>query len=110
MRFNWRSTHWLLADVVEGVRCGVNNLALDLVGPSTVVSQAASAAGHVDILGHAESFAIVQSLNRGEEVGILLKELGKLDKKLSTVLWGFFPPWSVEGFAGSSDGDIDILL
>jgi hypothetical protein len=56
-------THGLLADVVECVGGCVNDLALDLVCPSTVVSQATDARGNVNVLGHVESLAVVESLD-----------------------------------------------
>lgn len=105
-----RDTHGLFADVVECVGCCVNDLALDLVCPTTIVSQAAGAGGDIDIPGHAERLAIVQSFNGGEEISILLEEFGKLEKKLSTVLGCLLPPWTIEGFTGSSNGDVDVLL
>jgi hypothetical protein len=103
-------TYGLLADVVECVGGGVNDLTLDLVGPTSIVPQATSGSRYIDVLGHAEGLAVVQSLNWGEEVGILLEEIRKLDQKPSAVLGCLLSPWAVEGFAGSSYGNVDILL
>jgi hypothetical protein len=103
-------TYGLFADVVEGIGCCVNNLALNLVGPTAVVPQATSAGGYIDVSSHAECLAVVQSFNRGQEVGILLEEIRELHKKPSSVLWCLFPPWTIEGFAGRSNGDVDIFL
>lgn len=103
-------TYGLLADVVELVGCSIDDLALNLVGPAAIVSQAASAAGNIDVLGHAEGLAVVQCLDCSEEVGILLKELGEFHEKLSAVLGCLFSPWAVEGFACGGDGNVDILL
>ena len=50
--------HRLLFGIVESLRVGLNDLALDLVCPSTVVSQAPSAHANIH-LGYAESLAIV---------------------------------------------------
>lgn len=108
--FRGGETYGLLADVVEGIGGGVNNLALDLVGPTTIVSQATSASSDIDVLGHVVGLAVVQSLNSSQEFSILLEELSKLDKELATVLWGLFPPWSIESFAGGSNSDVDVLL
>lgn len=88
----------------------VDDFALDLVGPSSVVSQTASTAGNIDVLGHAVGFSIVESLDGGEELSVLQEEVGELDEELSTVLGCLLPPWAVEGLAGSSDGNVDILL
>jgi hypothetical protein len=103
-------TYGLLADVVECVGCCVNNLTLDLVGPASVVPQATSGSGNVNVLGHGESLAIVESLDSGKEVDVLQEEVGKLNEKLSAVLRCLLPPWTVEGLAGGLDSDIDILL
>lgn len=103
-------TYRLLANVVECVRCCVNNLTLDLVGPASVVPQATCGGRDIDILGHGEGLTIVKSLDSGEKVGILEEKVGKLDKKLSTVLWCLLPPGAVEGLAGSVYGNVYILL
>jgi hypothetical protein len=103
-------TNRLLADVVEAVGCCVDDLALNLVGPSSVVPQATSSGGNIDVLGHAEGLAVVESLDGSNEVGILLEQIGKLVKQLSPVLWCLLSPWAVEGFAGGSNSDVNILL
>lgn len=104
------NTHGLLADVVEGVRGSINDLTLDLVGPSTIIPQAASAGGDIDVLGHAESLAVVKSLDGSKEVRILLEELSELCEELSTVLGSLLPPWTVESLAGGRNGNVNILL
>ena len=103
-------TYGLLADVVEAVGCCVDDLALNLVGPSSVVPQATSGGGNIDVLGHAEGLAVVESLDSGEKVGILEEQVGELAKKLSAVLGCLLPPGPVEGLAGRLDGDVNILL
>ena len=103
-------TYGLLADVVECVGCCVDNLALNLVGPTSVVPQTSSSSRYIDVLGHAEGLAVVESLDSGEKVGILEEQVGELAKKLSAVLGCLLPPGPVEGLAGRLDGDVDILL
>jgi hypothetical protein len=103
------TTDGLLLDVVESVGGGVNDLALDLVRPTTVVPQAADAHADVD-LGHGDGLAVVERLNRGEQVQVLLEQVGELHEKSATVLWGLFPPWALEGLACGGDGNVDILL
>ena len=103
-------TYGLLADVVECVGCCVDNLALNLVGPTSVVPQTPSSSCYIDVLGHAESLAVVEGLDSGEKVGILEEQVGKLDKKLSAVLGCLLPPGPVEGLAGRLDSDVNILL
>jgi len=105
----YSQTHWLLPDVVESVWCGVDDLALDLVCPTTVVSQAAS--GEADVtLGHGQGLSVVERLNGAESVNVGLEEVGQLGKHLATVTWGDLPPGTLESLACSGDSDIDILL
>ena len=103
-------TYGLLADVVECVGCCVDNLALNLVGPTSVVPQTSSSSSYIDVLGHGEGLAVVEGLDSGEKIGILEEQVGKLDKKLSAVLGCLLPPGPVEGLAGRLDGDVNILL
>jgi hypothetical protein len=103
-------TYGLLADVVECVGCCVDNLALNLVGPTSVVPQTSSSSCYINILGHAEGLAVVEGLDSGEKVGILEEQVGKLDKKLAAVLGCLLPPGPVEGLAGRLDGNVNILL
>jgi hypothetical protein len=103
-------TDRLLPDVVEGIGAGIDNLTLNLVCPTTVVPQAASCSRNVNALGHAESLAVVEGLDGGEQIGIFFEEIGKLHEKLSAVLGRLLSPWAVEGLACSVDGDVDILL
>lgn len=56
-------TYGLLADVVEAVGCCVDDLTLNLVGPSSVVPQATSGGRDIDVPGHAECLTVVESLN-----------------------------------------------
>lgn len=88
---------------------GVHNLTLDLVCPTSVVSQAAGSSSDIT-LGHAEGLSVVQRLNSGEEVGVLVEEVGKLVKELATVTGGNLPPHFLEALAGSCYCDVDILL
>lgn len=88
---------------------GVDNLALNLVGPAGVVVEGTNAHADID-LGHGDSLAVVESLNGCEEVEVLLEKVCELVEELSTVLWGLTSPWAVECFAGSGDGDVYILL
>ena len=101
--------NWLLLDVVEGVGGGVDDLALNLVGPAAVVAESANAHGDVD-LGHADGLAVVEGFDRGEEIGVLFKQAGELVQELATVFRGFLPPRALESLAGGGNGDVDILL
>ena len=103
------TTNGLLLDVVESVRGGIDDLALDLVCPSTVVPQAAYAHADVD-LGHGDGLAVVKRFDGSKQVKVLLEQVCELHEQLAAVLWGFSPPRTVEGLACSGDGNVDILL
>lgn len=85
------TTNGLLLNVVESVGSGVNDLAGDLVRPTTVVSEAANAHADVD-LGHGNSLSVVERLDRGEEINVLLEEVGEVHEQLAAVLGCLLPP------------------
>lgn len=88
---------------------GVNDLALNLVGPSSVVPQAPGSSGNIT-LGHGDGLAVVEGLNSSEEVDVLLEEIGQLDQELATVLGSLLPPVTLESLSCRSNGKVDILL
>lgn len=104
-----RDTHRLLLRVREGIRVGVNDLALDLVGPAAIVSQTAHDAGDI-ALGHGDGLAVVERLDGGEQVDVLLQEVGEVDQVLAPVLGCLLSPHALEGLARRGDGYVDILL
>jgi hypothetical protein len=102
-------TDRLGSGVVEHIGSNINCLALDLVGPTTVVSEAAN--NGTDIAtGVGDGLSVVERLNSGEEVEVLLGEVGKLEEEVASGLGSSLPPLAVEGLAGSSDSQVDILL
>ena len=70
---------------------GVNDLALDLVGPSTVISQAASDHRNIN-LGHAKGLSIVQGLESSQLVGISVDQLRELDEVAASLFWSDLAP------------------
>lgn len=88
----------------------VDSLALDLVGPSTVVADASDDSTDITA-GHRDGLAIVKGLDGGEEINVLLSDVGKLQHKVGArVGRDVGAPCGVEGLAGGSNGKIDILL
>lgn len=65
-------TDGLVSGVVEGLGVGVDDLAVNLVSPTGVVSQAAGREGHVD-LGHGEGLSVVERLDGGQGVDVLIE-------------------------------------
>lgn len=66
---------FLLGEVQASV-FGINDLPMDLVGPSTVVPQTRGGARDV-ALGHTNTLAIVKSFNGSEFEGVCLEEICK---------------------------------
>lgn len=102
-------TDGLVAGVGEGLGVGVNGLTGDLVGPATVVAQAASGSGDV-ALGHGDGLAVVQSLNSGQGLDVALEQVRQLGEHAATVRGGHAAPGTLEGGASGLDGNVDILL
>jgi hypothetical protein len=71
--------------------------------------QAACASSDI-ALGHADSLAVVQRLDRSELISVLLKEVCELHEQAPTVLGSLFPPGALESFACGGYSEVDILL
>lgn len=99
-----------LSGVCKGVWVCIDNLALNLVGPATIVSQAASSHGHISSLCHTESLSVIERLYSSQKVYVLLEQIGKLDEESSSVLGCLLSPDCLVCLAGSSYCDIDILF
>jgi hypothetical protein len=104
-----KKTHGLFPDVVEGIWAGVDNLALDLVGPAGIVPQTANASTDVSF-GHGNGLSIIQRLASGEFVEILLEEVGELVEQLPALLRCHLFPFAIESLACGRNSNVDILL
>ena len=102
-------TNGLVAGVAKGIGVGVNGLAVDLVGPSGVVANAANGVAHVD-LGNVESLAVVSSLESSQVVNFPLHQVGQLGQQAAAFGGGHLAPGALESLAGRGDGSVDILL
>lgn len=103
------NTERLLPGVVEGVGGNIDGLALDLIGPTAVVADGANNGANI-ATGHGDGLAIVERLNSGEEIEVLLDQVGELEEVDTTLLGSDLAPDTLESLAGSGDGNIDILL
>jgi hypothetical protein len=103
-------TDGLVPGVVESSGLGVNDLSVDLVRPTTVVSQASGSSVDVDLrVGNALS--VVQRLDRGDLKDVLLNQIGELHKESTALCRGHLGPWAGgEGHPGGLHRDVDILL
>lgn len=103
------TTYRLGSGVVEHLGSNIDRLALDLVGPTTVVSEAANNGANI-ATGVGNRLSVVERLNSGEEVEVLLGEVGKLKEEVASDLRRSGPPLALESLAGSGDSQVDILL
>jgi len=102
-------TKRLLLGVVECVGGSVDDLALDLVRPTSVVPQGSGAHAHVT-LRHGDGLAVVKRLDGGEDIEVLVEQVAELVQQLSALLGINLPPRALESFPCSGDGNVDILL
>lgn len=102
-------TYRLLLDVRESLEVGLADLAVDLIGPTTIVSQSRGAVGNIG-LGHGDRLSVVKRLDSGEQIGVLLELERQVHEQLAAVLGSDFPPLALESLAGSGNGKVDILL
>lgn len=102
-------TNGLVAGVGKRLRVGINGLAVNLIGPATVVAKTAGGASNVD-LSHGEGLAVVKGFDSSKDVAITLKEVGQLGEHAATFGGSHLPPLALEGSTGRLDSIFDIIL
>jgi hypothetical protein len=103
------STYRLVSGVVEHVGLDIDGLASDLVGPASVVANAANNSTDVTT-GHVDGLSVVQRLDGGKKIGVLLANVGELVHELTSLMGSNLLPCRLEGLAGRGYGKVDILL
>lgn len=94
---------------MEHLGVDVNRLSVNLVGPAGVVADALDDGTDV-AAGHGDGLAVVERLDGGNEVGVLLNNVGELHKHDGTAVRRDLGPLALKGLAGGLDGNVDILL
>lgn len=94
---------------MQHVGVDVDGLACDLVGPAAVVAEALDHGTDI-ALGHGDRLSVVERLDSGKQVSVLLCQVGELEDDLGTVLGRDAAPLALESLAGGLDGNVDILL
>lgn len=102
-------TYGFPAGVVEHVGVNVEGLASDLVGPATKVSQDTDNGTNVTA-GHGDGLAIVQGLDGGQEIGVLLDNVGELENHGATGLRSDLLPCRLKRQTGGGNCGVDILF
>jgi len=104
-------TDRLMASVRQPTLVDFCDLAVDLVGPSTVVPEARGSFGRVKCLGDGEGLAVIESLNGRDLVNVALDESGDLDQDFPALYTrDMEAPFGVVRVLGSLDGEVDVLL
>lgn len=104
-----QKTYRLWPRVVEHVWVDVDGLALDLVCPTSVIPYATDGSSDVSPC-QGNGLSVVQGLDGGKEVGILLQEISQLQEHDTPLLWRCLSPLALECFPGRGDGKVDIYL
>lgn len=94
---------------MEHVRADVERLALDLVRPTSIVPYAADNSGDVSLC-HRDGLAVIQRLDRSQQVSVLLEEVGQLQQVQTPLLGRGVPPCALKGLPGGGDRNIDVFL
>lgn len=84
-------------------------LALDLIGPTTIVPYGTNDGTKITT-GHVDGLAIVEGLDGGQEICVLLQKVGQLQQHATSLVGCCLLPWALECLASSGNGDIYIFL
>jgi hypothetical protein len=102
-------TNGLVSSESELVLGSLDSLSVDLVSPTTVVSEDGSSLVNVESLGDGKGLSIVERLEGSENVDISLHQGSDLHEVLASLGSGAVgTPSSVECLVGGIKGDIDI--
>ena len=94
---------------MEHIRGNINGLALNLVGPAGIIPDTPDDSANVS-LRHGDGLAIVERLNSGKEIDVLLAEISQLVHQNATLRRSGGLPRPAEGLAGGSNCEVDILF
>ena len=82
---------------------------MNLICPAAIVPQIADTHPNIDFC-HAERLAIVQGLNRGQNLRITLKQIRQLDEVFPALFGGDLFPGTFKGVAGDLDRNVNIFV
>lgn len=102
-------TDGLVAGVVHHIGVGIDDLAVDLVCPATVVAHATGGGGDITLC-HADGLAVVEGFDGREGFAVFLEELSEFDEHATPVGRGDLLPGAFDSGAGSLYGDVDVLF
>jgi hypothetical protein len=89
----------------------LDSLSVDLVCPSTVVSEDGSGLGDIETLGNGKSLSVVKRLEGCKDIDISLHQGSDFHEVLSSLeTWDIETPGGLEGSVGGIKCDFDIGL
>jgi len=93
----------------ELVLAGLNGLTMDLVCPSTVVSEDSSGFSDVETLGNSKGLSVVEGFKGSKDIDISLHQGSNLHEQLASLeTWNVESPGGVEGIVGSIKSDLNV--
>jgi len=93
----------------ELVLAGLNGLTVNLVGPSTVVSEDSSGFSDIETLGNGKSLSVVEGFEGSKDVDISLHQGSDLHEQLASLeTWNVESPGGVEGIVGGIKSDLNV--
>jgi hypothetical protein len=93
----------------ELVLAGLDSLTVDLVGPSTVVSEDGSGFSDIETLGNGKSLSVVERLEGSEDIDISFHQGSDLHEQLASLeTWNVESPGGVEGIVGGIKSDFNV--
>lgn len=101
------NTDWLVLGVVELVGISLDNLSVNLISPTSVVSDATSNGSNIT-LGHGDGLSVVQRLDGGENEVVTVNQVCELEEETTTLVGVDFAPFAIEGITSGFDGGVDI--
>lgn len=91
------------------VFAGLDGLTVDLVCPSTVVSEDGSGFSDIETLGNTKGLSVVERLERSEDIDISFHQGSDLHEVLASLeTWNVESPSGVEGVVGGIKSDFDV--
>ena len=91
------------------VLAGLNGLTVNLVGPSTVISEDSSGFSDIETLGNGKSLSVVEGFEGSKDIDISLHQGSDLHEQLASLeTWNVESPGGVKGIVGGIKSDLDV--
>lgn len=93
----------------ELVLAGLNGLTVDLVCPTTVVSEDSSGFSDIETLGNSKGLSVVEGFKGSKDIDISLHQGSDLHEQLASLeTWDVETPGGVEGIVSGIKSDLDV--